>query len=92
MLEIINKITEGNGTEEELDLLKDTAETISIASLCALGKTAPNPVLSTIKYFPSGKGHILTKKRPQRLRRLRRPDTLQTEGVEKNIKRMLPYG
>lgn len=51
MLEIINDITEGKGTEEKLKLLKETAETVSIASLCALGKTAPNPVLSTIKYF-----------------------------------------
>ncbi|MDI6793085.1 MAG: NADH-ubiquinone oxidoreductase-F iron-sulfur binding region domain-containing protein [bacterium] len=51
MLEIITDITEGNGTEEKLGLLKDTAETVSLASLCALGKTAPNPVLSTIRYF-----------------------------------------
>ncbi len=53
MLEIINDITEGRGTEEKLALLKDTSETVAIASLCALGKTAPNPVLSTIKYFQS---------------------------------------
>ncbi len=51
MLEVINDITEGRGTEEKLELLQDTAGTVSIASLCALGKTAPNPVLSTIKYF-----------------------------------------
>ncbi|MFC1703217.1 NADH-ubiquinone oxidoreductase-F iron-sulfur binding region domain-containing protein [Candidatus Omnitrophota bacterium] len=51
MLEIIEDITTGKGTEEKLRLLEDTAETTSIASLCALGKTAPNPVLSTIKYF-----------------------------------------
>jgi len=53
MLEIITDITEGRGTEEKLELLKDTAETVSQASLCALGKTAPNPVLSTIKHFYS---------------------------------------
>lgn len=51
MLEIIDDISQGRSTEEKLQLLKDTAETVSIASLCALGKTAPNPVLSTIKYF-----------------------------------------
>jgi NADH:ubiquinone oxidoreductase subunit F (NADH-binding) len=51
MLEIIDDITEGRGTEDKLTLLKDTCETVSIVSLCALGKTAPNPVLSTIKYF-----------------------------------------
>jgi len=51
MLEIIEDITEGKGTKEKLELLKDTAQTISVGSLCALGKTAPNPVLSTIEYF-----------------------------------------
>lgn len=65
MLEIINDITEGKGTEEKLELLKDTAETVSMASLCALGKTAPNPVLSTIKYFPNEyEAHIKNKQCP----------------------------
>ena len=65
MLEIINDITEGRGTEEKLALLEDTAETVSIASLCALGKTAPNPVLSTIKYFRSEyAAHIKEKRCP----------------------------
>ncbi|MCK4463009.1 MAG: 4Fe-4S binding protein, partial [Candidatus Omnitrophica bacterium] len=65
MLEIINDITEGRGTEEKLELLIDTAETVSIASLCALGKTAPNPVLSTIKYFRSEyEVHIKEKRCP----------------------------
>jgi NADH:ubiquinone oxidoreductase subunit F (NADH-binding) len=65
MLEIINDITEGRGTEEKLALLEETAETVSIASLCALGKTAPNPVLSTIKYFRSEyEAHIKDKKCP----------------------------
>lgn len=65
MLEIINDITKGNGTERKLELLKDTAETVAIASLCALGKTAPNPVLSTIKYFHSEyKAHIKEKRCP----------------------------
>ncbi len=65
MLEIINDITEGRGTDEKLELLKETAETVSIASLCALGKTAPNPVLSTIKYFNKEyEAHIKEKKCP----------------------------
>ncbi len=65
MLEIIKDITEGRGTEEKLELLKDTAETVSVASLCALGKTAPNPVLSTIKYFRSEyEAHIKKKQCP----------------------------
>lgn len=65
MLEIINDITEGRGNEEKLDLLRDTSETVAVASLCALGKTAPNPVLSTIKYFISEyETHIKDKKCP----------------------------
>lgn len=51
MLEIITDITEGNGKEEDLDLLEQISHTVSEASLCALGKTAPNPVLTTLKYF-----------------------------------------
>ncbi|MFH1413378.1 MAG: NADH-ubiquinone oxidoreductase-F iron-sulfur binding region domain-containing protein [Candidatus Omnitrophota bacterium] len=65
MLEIINDITEGRGTEEGLVVLEDIAQTTAIASLCALGKTAPNPVLSTIKYFkPEYQAHIKQKKCP----------------------------
>ncbi len=65
MLEIIDDITKGKGTEEKMELLKETAETISIASLCALGKTAPNPILSTIKYFQSEyEAHIKDKRCP----------------------------
>jgi NADH-quinone oxidoreductase subunit F len=51
MLEILEDISEGRGRLEQLDLLEDLAWTISVGSLCALGKTAPNPVLSTLKYF-----------------------------------------
>jgi NADH:ubiquinone oxidoreductase subunit F (NADH-binding)/Pyruvate/2-oxoacid:ferredoxin oxidoreductase delta subunit len=53
MLEIVTDITEGRGTDEALELLQETAETVSVASLCALGKTAANPVLSTVRHFPS---------------------------------------
>jgi NADH-quinone oxidoreductase subunit F len=51
MLEIVTDISQGNGTTEQLDLLEDLAWTVSVGSLCALGKTAPNPVMSTLKYF-----------------------------------------
>lgn len=65
MQEIINDITEGKGTQDKLNLLKETAETVSLASLCALGKTAPNPVLSTIKYFYSEyEAHIKERRCP----------------------------
>jgi NADH:ubiquinone oxidoreductase subunit F (NADH-binding)/(2Fe-2S) ferredoxin/Pyruvate/2-oxoacid:ferredoxin oxidoreductase delta subunit len=51
MLEILTDITEGRGNAGQLDTLKDLAWTMSVGSLCALGKTAPNPVLSTLRYF-----------------------------------------
>ncbi|HZJ56829.1 MAG TPA: NADH-quinone oxidoreductase subunit NuoF [Clostridia bacterium] len=51
MLDLLNKIAEGKGEEEDLDKLEELGEGIKIASLCGLGQSAPNPVLSTIKYF-----------------------------------------
>ena len=51
LLEILTRITEGNGTEEDLVKLQELGETIKETSLCGLGQTAPNPVLSTMKYF-----------------------------------------
>jgi NADH-quinone oxidoreductase subunit F len=51
MLEVLKDICEGRGRPEQLDLLEDLADTVAEASLCALGKTAPNPLLSTLKYF-----------------------------------------
>jgi len=53
MLNILTGICEGRGTMEDLDLLEALAETMQDASLCALGKSAPNPVLTTLKYFRS---------------------------------------
>jgi NADH:ubiquinone oxidoreductase subunit F (NADH-binding)/(2Fe-2S) ferredoxin/NAD-dependent dihydropyrimidine dehydrogenase PreA subunit len=51
MLEILTDITEGRGKPEQLDLLEDLGETMTETCLCALGKTAANPVLSTLRYF-----------------------------------------
>ncbi len=51
MYEILDKITSGKGTEDDLTLLEEIAEVTKEGSLCGLGKTAPNPVLSTLKYF-----------------------------------------
>ncbi len=51
MLEILERITEGKGTLEDIDKLEKLAHTIKTASVCGLGQTAPNPVLSTLKYF-----------------------------------------
>ena len=51
MLEILERITHGDGQEGDVELLQDMAVTIKDSSLCALGQTAPNPVLTTIKFF-----------------------------------------
>ena len=51
MLALLDDIIEGNATAETLTLLEDLAHAVSVGSLCALGKTAPSPVLSTLKYF-----------------------------------------
>ncbi len=65
MLEIITDITEGRGRPEQLDLLEELADTVAQTALCGLGKTAPNPVLSTLRYFrPEYEAHIKEKKCP----------------------------
>lgn len=51
MLEVLEGITNGNGSPGDMDLLLELGEMMSEASLCALGKTAPNPVVTTIRYF-----------------------------------------
>lgn len=51
MLEILERITEGKGKEGDLELLEELSETIKQTAMCGLGQTAPNPVLSTLKYF-----------------------------------------
>lgn len=65
MLRILEKIVNGEGTMEDLDRLEELAETVKTASLCGLGKSAPNPVLSTLKYFKDEYiAHIKDKKCP----------------------------
>ena len=65
MLEILDKITTGNGTMEDLTTLENLAENIANTSLCALGQTAPNPVLSTMKHFRDEYiAHVVDKKCP----------------------------
>ena len=65
MLEILNKITNGNGTMEDLTILEELGENLAQTSLCALGQTAPNPVLSTIKHFRDEYvAHVVDKKCP----------------------------
>lgn len=67
MLDILTDITEGRGRQDDLDLLKDLAEAIKAASLCGLGQGAPNPVLTTLRYFmPEYEAHINDKICPAR--------------------------
>jgi NADH:ubiquinone oxidoreductase subunit F (NADH-binding)/(2Fe-2S) ferredoxin/NAD-dependent dihydropyrimidine dehydrogenase PreA subunit len=65
MLKILTRISEGKGREGDLELLEDLCEATRDASLCALGGTAPNPVLSTLRYFKQEyEAHINEKKCP----------------------------
>ena len=65
LLEILEKITKGNGTLEDLDRLELLCHSIKNASLCGLGQTAPNPVLSTLRYFRDEYvAHVVDKKCP----------------------------
>ena len=51
MLEILDRITKGRGKADDLDLIEELSEKVKIASLCGLGQTAPNPVLTTLRFF-----------------------------------------
>lgn len=65
MLRILEKIVNGEGTMEDLDMLEELGKVIKEGSLCGLGKSAPNPVLSTLKYFRDEYiAHIKDKKCP----------------------------
>ena len=65
MLSILTRITEGRGRDEDIDTLLSIAQTVKDCSLCGLGKTAPNPVVSTITYFRDEyEAHIREKKCP----------------------------
>ena len=65
LLEILNKITSGNGTLEDIDRLEKLCYYLKENSLCALGQTAPNPVLSTLKYFRDEYiAHVVEKRCP----------------------------
>jgi len=65
MLEILTRITEGQGREGDIELLENMAKNIKETALCGLGQTAPNPVLSTLKYFRNEyEAHIKEKRCP----------------------------
>ena len=65
MLDILNRITEGKGEEGDIEKLEELANNIKATTLCGLGQTAPNPVLSTIRYFRDEyEAHIREKRCP----------------------------
>ena len=65
LLEMLNKITEGKATLEDLDKMEELCHYIQKNALCALGQTAPNPVLSTLKYFRDEyEAHVVEKRCP----------------------------
>ena len=65
MLEILTRICEGEGRDGDIELLEHLAHLVKNNSLCGLGQTAPNPVLTTLKYFRSEyEAHITNKKCP----------------------------
>lgn len=68
MLEILTRITEGQGTLKDLDTLEGLANVVKSASLCGLGKSAPNPVLSTLRYFRDEYiAHVVDRQCPARV-------------------------
>ncbi|NQT30953.1 MAG: NADH-quinone oxidoreductase subunit NuoF [Deltaproteobacteria bacterium] len=65
MLDILNDITQGKGKPEDIDLLQGLSKQINAGSLCGLGQTAPNPVLTTLRYFGDEyEAHIKEKRCP----------------------------
>ncbi len=65
LLEILNKITKGEGTLEDIDKLEELCYSIKDSALCGLGQTAPNPILSTLRYFRDEYvAHVVDKKCP----------------------------
>ena len=65
MLEILNKITDGKGEDGDIEKLEELANVIKTSSLCGLGQTAPNPVLSTLRYFRDEyEAHVYEKRCP----------------------------
>ena len=65
MYEILERITQGKGEMADLDKLATLAESIKQSALCGLGQTAPNPVLSTLRYFRHEyEAHVIDKKCP----------------------------
>ncbi len=68
LLEILERLTQGEGREGDLDLLRQLSEDVKAGSLCGLGKTAPNPVLTSLRYFQDDyEAHVKEKRCPGKM-------------------------
>jgi NADH-quinone oxidoreductase subunit F len=68
LLEVLERLTRGEGREGDLELLQELSADVKAGSLCGLGKTAPNPVLTSLRYFPDDyQAHILEKRCPGKM-------------------------
>jgi NADH-quinone oxidoreductase subunit F len=83
MLALLDDVIEGRGTVETLKLLEEVGRTVGKGSLCGLGKTAPNPVLSTLRHFRGEyEAHVLQKRCPTgQCKALATPEILDTKCV-----------
>jgi len=80
LLDILTRITEGKGNMEDLDLLEGLSRVVKETSLCGLGQTAPNPILTTMKYFRDEyEAHIKDKKCPAKVCRQLNTYTIDEE-------------
>jgi NADH:ubiquinone oxidoreductase subunit F (NADH-binding) len=80
MFTLLTRFCNGSGTMDDLELLESLCSTVKEASLCGLGQTAPNPVLSTLKYFRNEYiEHIVHKRCPAGVCNIQAPVTDQKE-------------
>ena len=95
MLEIVERIVGGQGRPEDLNLLEELADTVQNTALCGLGKTAANPVTSTLRYFRDEyEAHVSEKRCPARVcQKMKRfeIDAAQCKGCTK-CARSCPVG
>jgi NADH-quinone oxidoreductase subunit F len=95
MLALLDDIIEGNATMETLDLLEELAYCVKDGSLCGLGKTAPNPILATMKYFRAEyEEHIINKRCPtKQCKALCEPEILDDKCIGcRMCMKMCPVG
>jgi NADH:ubiquinone oxidoreductase subunit F (NADH-binding) len=73
MLQLLEKIHSGKGSMDDIEAIREICQCMKTASLCGLGQTAPNPVLSTLKYFEEEYLDLINKAQPQAKRGLNLP-------------------